>query len=242
LIHERGEGSESPGGTIYVRALDGPAAVRLAAGAAFSFSPDNLFVLGLNGPTKMIMVPVRAGTVRKFDYSQFKNIGALGFLPGGEQFLVVGVDKDGQNEVYFQAINGGNLRRTGIKNFQMVTNESVSPDGQFLIGRDSAGTSKIYPLDGTAQISISGMEQNERPIQWNRTSDAVFAYDDQVLPAKVYRIGISDGRRALFKEIMPPDRAGVTRVSTIRISADEKSYAYTYTRRAGALYLLDGVR
>lgn len=241
LIHERGEGSESPGGTIYVRALDGSAAIRLAAGAALCFSPDNLFVLGLNGATTLQIVPVRAGAVRKFDYSRFKAVGALGFLPTNKQFLIESVNKADQHEVYLQDVNGGNLNNTGIKDFQAVRDKALSPDGHFLIGQDSSGANKIYSLDGATQVPFSGIQQNEVLIQWNRTSDGVFAYDDQVLPARVYRISIPDGGRTLFKEIMPPDRVGVRSVRSIVISLDEKSYAYTYNRDMDTLYLLDGV-
>jgi len=58
--------------------------------------------------------------------------------------------------------------------------------------------------------------------------------------AAYYQIG---GRidMILFEEITPPDWVGVTRVRSVSISPDEKSYAYTYTRRNGTLYLLDSV-
>ena len=242
LIHERGEGSEPPGGTIYVRGLDGSAAVRLAAGAAFCFSPDNLLVFGTTGPTKILIIPVRAGAIRTFDYPQFKGLFSGGFLPDSKQLLIIGLNNKGLSEAFFQDLAGGKLKSTGIKNlYPMGKYKMISPDGRLLIGKDASGTVKIYTINGASSISFSGMQQNETPIQWNHTSDAIFAYDAQALPAKVYEIGILDGHRTLFKEIMPPDPSGVTRVGSIRISPDEKSYAYTYIRQAGTLYLLDGI-
>jgi hypothetical protein len=96
-------------------------------------------------------------------------------------------------------------------------------------------------LDGGSSIPFSGMKKNETPIQFSQNADAIFVYDPQELPAKVYKIGIADGHRTLFKEITPPDHAGVARVKVIRISPDEKSYAYSYARLLATLYLLDGI-
>ncbi|MCI0442333.1 WD40 repeat domain-containing serine/threonine protein kinase [bacterium] len=242
LIHERGEGSESPLGTMYIRNVDGSAGVRLAAGSPFCFSADNLFILGFSGTTKVLIVPVGVGKAQSFDYPQFKDLVTAGFLPDGKKFVFLGVDKEGHTETFLQDISGGKPKSLGIKDlYPMGSYELLSPDGRLLFGRDAAGTIKIYGLDGTAPIPISGMEQNEIPVQWNRTSDAIFVFNNQALPAKIYRIGIPEGRRTLFKEIMPPDRAGVRSIRSISISPDEKSYAYTYTRRYATLYLIDGI-
>ncbi len=242
LIHERGDGSESPGGTIYIRGLDGSAAIRLAAGTPICFSPDNLFVLGFDALNSLMVVPVRAGSLRRFEYNQFKFILTAEFLPDGKQFLILGADNEGRTEVFFQDVSGGKLKSSGIKNFYSAENNKLlSPDGRLLLGLDGAGTIRIYNLEKASPVPFSGFEEGETPIKWNQSSDAIFVFNPKV-PARVYKITLADGSRTLFKEITPPNRAGVTRVQSIRISSDEKSYAYTYVRRNGTLYLLDGVR
>lgn len=242
LIHERGDGSDVPAGTMYMRGLDGSAAVRLGAGAPICFSPDNAFVLASNGAGTILLVPVGAGSVRKFEYPQFKFLTNAGFFPDSKQFLVFASNNDGQVESFYQDVGGGKPKPAGLKNvYSFNLNQMISPDGRFIFARDGAGIGKVFRLDGGSSTPFPGMEKNDTPIQWSRTSDSIFVYDSQVLPAKVYKIGISDGHRTLFKEIMPPDRAGVASIRAIRISPDEKTYAYTYTRLIATLYLIDGI-
>jgi serine/threonine protein kinase len=242
LIHERGEGAESPGGTMYVRGLDGSAAIRIAAGVPVCFSPENLSVLGFSGLSSMVIVPIGAGTIRRFDYPQFNDIKTVQFLPNGKQFLLIAGDKEGHTEVMLQDVVGGKPKTTGIKNFYPSSDAKIlSGDGRYIFGQDNAGNTKIYSLETASPIPFSGLEQNEELIEWTQSSDAIFVFNNDSLPSRVYKIAIADGHRTLFKEIIPPDRAGLTRVRAIRISPDEKSYAYTYIRNNGTLYLMDGI-
>lgn len=242
LIHERGDGSDVPGGTVYIRGVDGSAAVRLGSASPICFSPDNTLVLARNGLSKILVVPVRAGAVRMFEYPQFKTIEDAGFLPDSKQFVLFASTNEEHIESFFQDVAGGKLKAARLKDVHFFGDaQNISPDGRLIIGKDSAGIAKVFRLDGGPPILFSGMEKNETPIQWSQNSDAIFVYDSSLLPAKVYKIEIADGHRTLFKEIMPPDRAGVARVRSIRISPDEKSYAYTYGRLLATLYLIDGV-
>ena len=63
-----------------------------------------------------------------------------------------------------------------------------------------------------------------------------------MLPAKVYRVDISTGRRELWKELGPADLAGVTSITSIVIAPDGRSYAYTYSSRLANLYLVEGLK
>src|SRR5262249_38676711 len=46
LMWERGQGSESPSGTIYLRGIDGSPALRLSGGAPSGLSPDGKWAVG----------------------------------------------------------------------------------------------------------------------------------------------------------------------------------------------------
>jgi len=48
--------------------------------------------------------------------------------------------------------------------------------------------------------------------------------------------------RTPWKVLAPGDPAGVVELFNIRVSADESSYAYSYTRQLGELYLVEGLR
>jgi len=57
---------------------------------------------------------------------------------------------------------------------------------------------------------------------------------------KIFRVELRTGARALWKEIaaLPGDQG----VYNPRITPDGKSYAYTYFRNPGNLYLVDGLK
>ena len=50
------------------------------------------------------------------------------------------------------------------------------------------------------------------------------------------------GEKELWKQISPPDPAGITSVSTVQLTPDLKSYFYTYQRDLSDLYLVEGLR
>jgi hypothetical protein len=58
---------------------------------------------------------------------------------------------------------------------------------------------------------------------------SVYVYRPAV-PALVSRVELNTGHRQLWKELNPPDPAGINFVRTPHISADGKAYAYNYNR------------
>lgn len=62
------------------------------------------------------------------------------------------------------------------------------------------------------------------------------------VPARVFRVDLSTGRRELRKILMPGDPAGVVTVYPVLISANEQSYIYTYQRDLTDLYLIQGLK
>ncbi len=55
-------------------------------------------------------------------------------------------------------------------------------------------------------------------------------------------LDIRTGKKELWKELMPPDPAGVMTVSPVNVTPDWKSYAYSYQRSLADLYVVEGLR
>jgi eukaryotic-like serine/threonine-protein kinase len=241
LIHESGEGGESPGGTIYIRKLDGSPAVRLAGGSPRFFSPDGKWVLSFGGPGRVILVPTGVGSIRSFRYSQFEDSFPLGILPNGKEFVLRAFEKNKKAKLYLQSMNGGEPKAIpGSGEFDPVSD--ISPDGHYFLSRDSQGKVNLHPIFEGNPKPLMGMETGDNRFpQWTRDGKSIFVYNSLTLPAKIFKVNIMDGTRQLFKEIMPADATGVTEIDLVRISPDEKSYAYSYRRELATLYLLDGI-
>jgi hypothetical protein len=62
------------------------------------------------------------------------------------------------------------------------------------------------------------------------------------MPAHVFVLDVATGRRTLWKDILPPDPAGILGLWPILITPDGKSYAYSYRRILGDLYLAEGFK
>ena len=250
LIHERGEGGDSPGGTVFMRSLDGSPGVRLGGGAAMVFSPDGKLVLA-EKDDETLVIPTGAGSIRSFKFNECTSPGEstnlhpviLGFLPDSKHFLHSCLEKDGFWKVYSQNIEGGGSKPLGLEKLRLPAEYEhiLSPNGNFLIAFNADGKLCVYPLNGSAVRLVIGLEPGETPIQWSADSSSIFVYDPGKLPASVYKLNVTTGQRTFFKEMTPPDRAGVDKIQSIRISHDEKSYAFSYASTTGTLYTLDGL-
>ncbi len=60
--------------------------------------------------------------------------------------------------------------------------------------------------------------------------------------ARIFRLDFATGKRALWKELSPPDASGISNVAPPAIAADGKTYAYSYNRILSDLFLADGLK
>ena len=62
------------------------------------------------------------------------------------------------------------------------------------------------------------------------------------MPARVYRLNLTTGRKQLWKELMPSDPAGIYYIRPPQFSQDGSAYAYSYARLLSDLYVVDGIK
>jgi len=119
---------------------------------------------------------------------------------------------------------------------------NVSPDGKFAaaIGPDS--TFALYALDGSGSHPIPGFERGDVPSTFTADGSSLYVYRPGELPAKIYRLNLATGRKQLWKELMPPDAAGIYFIRPPLFSSDGNAYAYSYSRLLSDLYLVDGIK
>jgi hypothetical protein len=67
-------------------------------------------------------------------------------------------------------------------------------------------------------------------------------YHDEKQSAPVYRLDLATGKRQRVATLGPNDPAGVTAVLNVRMTADGKSYAYSFDRELSDLFVVEGVR
>lgn len=101
----------------------------------------------------------------------------------------------------------------------------------------------LYPINGAEPRPVPGVEVDESPIRFNADGSALYVARSGKYPVPVYKVDVRTGQRQLWRELNPLERAGITPQRTdrgfIHASADGTTFAYTYVRFRGGLYLVN---
>jgi DNA-binding beta-propeller fold protein YncE len=237
---ETGEGG-GDNGVIYLRRMDGSPPVRLGSGIAGGFSPDGQWVatMGFDGrsvtvyPTgagkpKTISIPVLAGRPQ--------------FVSGGREIEFRGVEKGQGPRIYVLNLESGKIRPISEAGVPSTTYAPGSPDGRNILALAREAGPAIYPVAGGEVKPVAGAEHGDYPAGWSDDGKSVYVYRRGESPVHVFRIDVATGKRTLWKQIAPPDPAGITGIAPVIVSADGSAYVYGATRILSTLYLVEGLK
>jgi Tol biopolymer transport system component len=243
LLSEGGEGG-GPNGSVYLRGTDGSPAVRLGDGRAQDLSPDGKWALTLvtaGGSTQLVLLPTAAGEPRPVDVGGL-HVFASGFVPpDGKRIAIAASETGGGVRAYVLDLAGGAPR--AITPEGLGDGGTFSPDGKLLAvgGPDRRPT--IYPVDGGEARPIAGLAKDDAPIQWSADGTTLFVTRLGELPVSVYRFRLLTGKKELWKQIMPADRAGLIGINALKVSRSGNAYVYSSNRvPASDLFLVSGWR
>jgi eukaryotic-like serine/threonine-protein kinase len=241
LFTEAGEG----GGlnySVYQRKIAETSAVRLGDGLAITVSPDGKWVIASppSSPAQLVLLPTGPGEARPLTHDSINHSRAR-WLPDGQRFLFSGKEPGHAARIYRQDSPEGKpvpISPEGIDPLVIV----LSPDGQQVVGVGPDEKAYFYPVAGGEPRAVPGIEPGEQPVQWSDDGKTIYFYRLGDLPAKVYRLDLPTGHKSLWKELMPSDSAGVSRIGPILITPDGKSCFYGYHRILSDLYLAEGLK
>jgi eukaryotic-like serine/threonine-protein kinase len=241
LFTEAGEG----GGTnysVYQRKIGEMSAVRLGDGMGLSLSPDESWVIASvpAAPAQLVLLPTGPGEVKSLTHDAINHSRAR-WLPDGRRYLFSGKEPGHAARIYRQDSPDTKpvaISPEGIDPLVMV----LSPDGQQIVGIGQDEKAYAYPVTGGEPQLVRGIESGEQPIEWSADGKAMYLYKSGDLPAKVFRLDLATGQRTLWKELIPSDSAGVSRLGPIMITPDGKSCLYGYHRVLSDLYLVEGLK
>jgi Tol biopolymer transport system component len=241
LFSEQGEG----GGmvpAVYLRRTDGSPAVRLGEGISTELSPDGKWALALEtaSPTQITLLPTGTGAPRPLTHDAINHHWAT-WHPDGARIVFSGNEPGRGTRLYVQNLEGGAPRAFTPEGVRSVWHP-IAPDGQAAAAVLAEGSASLYPIDGGEPQPILGFLPGERPVRWSGDGRWLYVFRQGEVPARVNRIELATGRRDVWKELMPPDPAGVNLINPVLLTPDAKAYVYSYRRILSDLYLVEGLR
>jgi Tol biopolymer transport system component len=240
LISETGEGGGEHHG-IYVRKTDGSSAVRLGEGLTDNFSSDERWVTSLTAGAdpKVVLLPVRAGEPRTLPDFGLRVRGAQ-LLPDGKRVVIAGARADGPLRMYVARIDDGAVREIGPE--AIGAPGALSADGELLFAVDSDDKAFVYRIDGGEARAVAAYEAGQWPGGWSADGRFLYLFSPSEIPLRVWQVDLETGRREIWRVIAPAESAGTRGFDMFVVAADGRSYAYSYSRTASTLYVVEGAR
>ena len=162
-------------------------------------------------------------------------------MPDGQHILFAGNESGKANRFYLMGLDGQPpkaISTEGVDALQFA----ISMDGKLIAGIGPDGQGYFYSTAGGDPRSIPGFQRGEAPIVWTSDSKGLYVTKPGERPAKITRLDVATGQRTPWKELMPPDSAGVQHIGPIRVTPDGKTYVYGFQRRLSDLYLVEGLK
>jgi Tol biopolymer transport system component len=238
------EGGRSEGNAVYIRKLDGSAAVRIGDGRPYRLSPDGRWVIAFVAtPPSLTLVPTGPGEPHTLERGSIEQYSwGAGWFPEGRRIWFNGQEPGRGIRCYVQSVDGGAPRPLLPEG---IRGRLVSPDGKLIAAVDRSGPDRkivFFSEEGQPIALPHDLPPGTEPSVFSTDSRFLFAFGWGQIPTPVYRLDLATGKKQLWKELAPADRTGLEGTSIVRLSADGRSYAYGYTRCLNDLYLVEGLK
>ncbi len=229
---------------IYLRGTDGSPAVRLGEGQSLALSPDGKWVLarsGVAGAIDLVLLPLGAGEPRTLPRPGIE-LEAGSFFPDGRRLLLSGHEPGHASRLFVVELPDGKPKPISPEGVSLWRWRALAPDGRSAVARGADGTLGLYPTDGGEPRPLPGATRDDVPIRWTADGRGLYVQRGPGVPGRVDVLDVASGKRRQWKELTPPDPAGVLTIGPILLSADGRSYVYSYRRMLDDLFLVEGLR
>jgi len=225
---------------VWIARGDDSPPVRLGEGVAHGLSPDGAWVLA-SQQGKLLALPTAAGAPKPVSEGFFDAIRWASWFRDGKRVLVWGQARGGKTGIFVVDPEGHEPRRIAPEGYELVSGgNAVSPDGRLVVARSPENQIVLCPVDGGQPRPVPGLSGLFVPVQWAADGKGFYVFRLGEIPAKVEKIDVESGRATLWKELAPPDTAGVA-LRAVAMTPDGKYYAYSCQQYLTTLYLVENL-
>ena len=240
LFAETGEGG-GPKYAVYLRKTDNSPAIRLSEGIGMALSPDGKWALARPNvtPSPLVLLPTGVGEAKPLTHDSINHLWAR-WLPDGKQVVFLGNEVGHGFRLYVESPEENKPRPISPEGVNPPV--ALSPKGDLVAGVGPDHKVYLYPIGGGEPTPVSGTQPDEAPTGWSADGRSLYVFRFGEIPAKVFELELSTGKRKLWKELVPADAAGIDTIRGITITPDAKAYVYGYIRTLSDLYVVDGLK
>jgi hypothetical protein len=246
LFTEFGEG----GGALYSVFLraEGELPKRLGDGFGTDISEDARRVLAVvpGAPNRLVVLPAGPGQPVELSGGPLREFQWAAFVPKSQKIVIAGSEADRGVRLYVKDLASSapatpvSPEGIGIRYGGGI---QVAPDGASVAAIGADDRVVIFPLAGSgAPRTIPGLEPGFIPARWSADGRGLYLYRLDDRPPRIYRVDAATGARAVWRELVVTDPAGLIGFPTAQITPDGSAYAFSYARSVNDLYLAEGIR
>jgi hypothetical protein len=195
----------------------------------------------------LTLLPAGAGSAVKLPKGDIVAFGRAAWLGDSKRIVFTGYLGDDKPRGYVQEIPAG-LPRAITPPDVFLANKAAVRDDRTLLGRvASTGTWRFFPIEGGEPQPVPALKPRDMPLQWSPDGRYVYTLEGARgagSPAvDVFRVELASGARVLWKTLSPSDPVGAETLGrTVLITPDARAYCYSYMRRLGDLFVVDGLK
>jgi eukaryotic-like serine/threonine-protein kinase len=226
---------------IFLRNTDGSPAVRLGYGNRPTLSPDGKWVACLRrnrATSQIVLLPTGAGEEKLLHTGNIQPETAEWFSDG-QRLLFTGNEASQPPRTYIYDVANGQIKPVTPLG---VRASAVAPNGQSAIVI-RGGKASLVSLSGGGETPLGTVGPDISVIRWSGDGAHVFLQrtDAEHRGASILRMDARSGHIDSWRDLKLPDRTAFF-FGSARLSADGKSYAFTYQRDLATLYLVNGIK
>ena len=227
-------------GGVYMRKVNGSPAVRLGDGQALSLSPDGATAVARPfASPELRLIPTGPGQTQIVRSEGLVYLDASWF-PDGTHLLVAAQGPNGPPFLSVQDVAGSAPRRL----VDGPVAGAVSPDGRIVASMGTAaGTIVLTPVDGGQSRTLTGVPVGASIARWEASGRYLFLKASAEFGVDVFRVDVATGHSEMWRTLAPSDVAGMSHPTySLAMTADGRSYCYSYGRRLSDLFVVSGLK